>query len=94
MPRVAISTLVAAAVGALVVVAVEAWIFLAARGSGTCGEELSGVCFPVMEAPLPWWPLFIGGLVGACAGALSMWTFRFLRRSFRRGSQPAGRQLG
>lgn len=95
MPRVRHSTLVAAVVGALVVVAVEGWVFLAASGPGTCGEESSGVCFPVMQADPPWWLLLIGGLLGACVGAMTVWAFRLLRRfSLRRRLRPTGRPLG
>lgn len=87
------STLVAVAFGALVVLGIEVWAFLEASGPETCGEDTSGVCFPVMEADPPWWLLLVGGLVGALAGTLLWWAFRSLRRSIRGRRQYAGSQL-
>lgn len=86
--------MVAAVVGALVVVAVGSWAFLAASGPGTCGEDSSGACFPVMEADPPWWILLIGALLGACMGAVTVWASRLLRRHYvRRRLRPTDRPL-
>lgn len=94
MPHVKLSTAVAAAVGALVVVSVLAWTLFAASGTGICGTDESGVCFPVMEAEPPWWVLLVGGLLGACVGALSVWAFRLLFRVGQRGSRATGHPSG